>query len=127
MERVLGRVRKIKGGGPQRQLLINAEKQGKHIMGHNNYEGGNSILTHPDPQGLLDAHAGTGVTVRGTRGLPGHVEVAEVGKSVGIYFREGVEIGETTRLKIHYDGRGGAHVVPAPPISPTIFGGSRRL
>ena len=44
-----------------RKPAIRADKQGKHIPGHSNFQPGKSEWTHPDPQALLDQFGGTGI------------------------------------------------------------------
>jgi filamentous hemagglutinin len=92
---------------------INADKQGKHIPGHNNYKPGRSILTHPDPQDVLDKYAGTGTRV-------GNQEHIDTDGEIGIHIDN--KTGEQTKTKrgtIHYDEKGQAHIVPAPAEDPT--------
>ena len=48
---------------------IKADKQGKHLVGHKNYEGDElrSILEHPDPQSWsANEYAGSGVETNGS-------------------------------------------------------------
>jgi RHS repeat-associated protein len=91
---------------------IHEGKQGKHIPGHNNFQPGKSELTHPDPQSLLDSHAGTGVR-------SGNKEHVDFGQNIGNYInKDGTVNVPTTRGTIHYDSSGGAHIVPAPPVAP---------
>lgn len=60
---------------------IHAGKQGKHIPGHNNFIPGRSELTHPNPQGLLDRHSGSGVR-------HGNKEVVDFGETIGTAVNE---------------------------------------
>jgi hypothetical protein len=99
---------------------IHPGQQGKHIPGHNNFDpaAGRSGLTHPDPQTLLNKGAGTGTPLNKlTPGTAGSKEVVDFGEVIGIYYKNGVKVGPTTRGTIHY-GAGGAHIVPAPPTPP---------
>jgi hypothetical protein len=48
--------------------MLEAGKQGKHIVGHNNFITGRSIFSHSDPQGLLDKFAGAGARISGAAG-----------------------------------------------------------
>jgi RHS repeat-associated protein len=96
-------------------VKLHGDAQGKHIPGHKNYQTGKSILTHPDPQGLLDQYAGTGNPLRGTYGQPGYRERVNFGEVIGIYVDETTGARTpTTNGVIHYSGRG-AHIVPARP------------
>jgi len=97
------------GVGVPERPLIHEGKQGKHIPGHNNFQPGNSELTYPDPQELLDRGSGTGERHR-------NKEVADFGETIGYYVNK--DTGErlpTTRGTIHYDEKGTAHIVPAHP------------
>ena len=110
------------GGGPLRfgltrggPLLINKDKQDKHIQGIKNYDQQianqktPSILTE-DPEQLLREGAGKGKVVGPNK------EVVDFGRIIGKFYDE--ETGkyyDTTRGTIHYDQKGGAHIVPARP------------
>lgn len=89
---------------------IHDGKQGKHVPGHNNFQEGKSELTHPDPQALVDKGAGTGVRT-------GNKEVVDFGDEViGNWVSpDGTQKLPTSRGTIHYDSKGGAHIVPAHP------------
>ena len=93
--------------------VINQDKQGKHVPGHNNYKPGRSKLTHPDPQDILDKYSGTGTSV----GQREHIDADE---EIDIHIDQ--KTGKQTKTKggtIHYDEKGGAHIVPAPAEAPT--------
>lgn len=97
---------------------INAGKQGKHVPGHNNFQPGKSEFTHSDPQGLVNKYAGTGVKHGPNK------EVVQFGdENIGNWVdpSTGQKV-PTSRGTIHYDAKGGAHIVPANP-NPTIGGG----
>ena len=88
-------------------------------MGTRAHDPKRSLLTHPDPQALLDAYTGTGTGNRLPKGQPGFTEFFDTrGEIIGIYRDEdsGIEM-PTTRGRIHYS-KHGAHIVPAPPQSP---------
>ncbi|MPM99401.1 hypothetical protein SDC9_146592 [bioreactor metagenome] len=96
-------------------IKINAGKQDKHILGTNNYEqskasGANRSILKVNPQQLLDDFAGTGQKI-GT-----NKERVDFGKVIGQYYDEttGVFV-DTTQGIIHYDTKGGAHIVPSAP------------
>uniref|UniRef100_UPI001C90E852 hemagglutinin repeat-containing protein n=1 Tax=Rhizobium laguerreae TaxID=1076926 RepID=UPI001C90E852 len=103
------------GGGTTPK--IEEGKQGKHIPGHNNHTPGRSELDDPDPQGLVDAHAGTGQQVGNIPvGQPGSKERVDFGnKVIGKYVDPvtGEKI-PTTKGIIHY-GSKGVHIVPSRP------------
>lgn len=92
-----------------KKAKIHPGKQGKHQPGHNNFEPGKSELDHPDPQSLLDKHAGKGEK-------HGNKEVVDFKESIGIWVSLDGKIRlRTTRGTIHYDVKGSAHIVPAHP------------
>lgn len=99
-------------------LKIQADKQGKHIAGHKNYEEPRkrSILEHPDPQTLANKYAGTGVKVAGeTPGTPGYGEIVNFEEFIGYTMdRETGIKTPTTYGKIHY-AKDGVHIVPTHP------------
>lgn len=97
----------------QRGKLIHEGKQGKHIVGHNNYkeEEGKSITILPMAkiEELLKKYAGTGQIARdnGER-----VDFKEI---IGIYVNQhNNKKCETTVGIIHYS-KSGLHIVPARP------------
>jgi RHS repeat-associated protein len=97
--------------GASKQFQIHAGKQGKHIPGHPHFQPGKSELAHPDPQELLDKFAGKGERV-------GNREFVDFGENIGVHVGKDGTRTATTRGTIHYDEKGGAHIVPAPPRRP---------
>ena len=110
------------GGGPLRfgrtkgnTPRIHKDKQDKHIKGSKNYDQQvanqktPSILTE-DPEQMHREGAGRGKVV-GT-----NKEVVDFGRVIGKFYniRTG-KFYDTTRGTIHYDQKGGAHIVPAKP------------
>ena len=92
-----------------RKPTIRADKQGKHIPGHNNFQPGKSEWTHPDPQALLDQFGGTGIR-------DAQRELVDFGAVIG--FHADAAAGTktpTTRGVIHYDRTDEAHIVPTYP------------
>lgn len=90
--------------------------QGKHQRGHNNHLPGRSELTDPDPQGLLDEHAKTGVQVGDTPvGEPGSKERVDFGREIGTYVDPQTGVGSPTQNGIIHYGKNGAHIVPSRP------------
>ncbi len=91
--------------------------QDKHTVGSNNWQADpeRSIITHHDPQHLLNKGAGTGQPVAGTRGQPGFKERVTYEETIGLKY-----VGlpnnwvKTNKGLIHYSKRG-AHIVPANP------------
>ena len=100
-------------------LRIHEGQQGKHIKDHNNYvpEAGRSVLTHKDPQALVDEFAGTGHPEgQAPVGQAGSKESVDFGEVIGEYRDEGSnDFLPTTRGTIHYAKDGMVHIVPAKP------------
>lgn len=97
--------------------IIHADRQGKHVVGHPNYQVGKSILTYPDPQELVNRFAGTGQQVGAmVLGSPGSKERVDFGFVIGLWLSPaaGATPAQTTKGIIHY-GIGGVHIVPARP------------
>lgn len=93
---------------------IESGKQGKHILGHNNYTLGRSYLTitEKEAQELVNEHAGTGRISRDRKGSWNNKEIITVNRDIGVDV--GLETGEATptnRFVIHYSKRG-THIVP---------------
>lgn len=72
--------------------------------------GVNRIIFKENPQQLLDDFAGTGQKVGANK------ERVDFGKVIGQYYdaKTNTYI-NTTRGMIHYDNKGGAHIVPSAP------------
>lgn len=90
------------------KLIINTQKQGKHILGHDNFVVGKSIL-RVDADELLEKYAGKGTMINQYK------ERVDFGKVIGEYYD--VNKGHyltTTKGIIHYS-KTGAHIVPAKP------------
>lgn len=90
---------------------IHEGRQGKHIVGHQNYIEGRSILsmTLEDAQGLMDAYAGTGEWIGDNK------ERVNFGRVIGKYKNPQTDEEDETMVGIiHYSGKG-AHIVPARP------------
>ena len=94
--------------------LIEIGKQGKHILGHNNYLQGRSYLTisEAEAQALVDRYAGTGVPDRDRKGQFNRKELIVADRDIGvnISIEDGAET-PTNRFYIHYSNSG-AHIVP---------------
>jgi RHS repeat-associated protein len=95
---------------------VHGGKQGKHIPGHNNYIPGRGILTHPDPQGLVDRGAHTGRQIGSVPvGQAGSKELVDFGEDIGTVTGPNGEQIPTSVGVIHYAGDGTVHVVPTRP------------
>jgi RHS repeat-associated protein len=90
-------------------------QQDKHIPGTNNHIEGRSILTHPDPQGLVDQYAGTGVGLRGTPGQPGYKEKVDFGQIIGLDVDMSTKVQTPTSWGIIHYSKQGVHIVPTLP------------
>ncbi len=101
----------------QPRPTLSRAKQSKHVPGQPNYIAGRSILTHPDPQALLDRWAGRGRQVGAIQpGLPGSKERVNFRTTIGIYLDPLTgRAARTTKGIIVYDSRGSAHIIPARP------------
>jgi hypothetical protein len=89
--------------------VVHWGQQGKHVVGHNNFIPGRSVLT-ADAQRLLNDYAGTGT-------LKGNKELIQTNEFIGIYVpKSGGQGAMTTNFTIHYRQSGTiAHIVPAAP------------
>ena len=92
---------------------IHIGKQGKHILGHNNYQKGKSILniSTSDAQKLINKYSGKGRKIGTSR------ETVDFRKVIGKYVdpRTGKAY-DTTVGTIHYS-KSGTHLVPEKPIN----------
>ncbi|MBS0619889.1 MAG: hypothetical protein JSS61_00310 [Verrucomicrobia bacterium] len=120
------RLEAIRRGQARREVLRHAnlkiqwDKQGKHIVDHNNYElfKNRSILIHSDPQRLVNEFAGKGLRIgHKTPGRPGYIEIVDFGEFIGyeVDFKTGDKLA-TSWGKLHYAGDG-VHIVPTKPRS----------
>lgn len=104
--------RKIKAG----QISTNIEegKQGKHILGHNNYISGRSYLTisESEIQELVNRYAGTGKMQRDKKDRWAYKEIITSDTIIGVSVDPVSGVGkETNRFVIHY-AKKGVHIVP---------------
>ena len=87
-------------------------QQNKHIIGANNYieKSNRSILTHSDPQGLVNKFSGAGEKIY-NQGVV-QSEMVDFGQNIGYYVdpTSGAKT-LTTRGSIHYSQQG-THIVP---------------
>ena len=98
-------------------LKVHEGKQGKHIVGHNNYVEGRSIVSISSEklQSLIYKHAGTGDIIRTRKDIWNNKEVVDFREPIGEYIdRETGERIQTSVGTIHYS-KDGIHVVPAKP------------
>ena len=93
---------------------VEAGKQGKHILGHNNYLPGRSYLTVPEDeiQRLVHQYAGTGWIRRDGNDRWSHKETVTADKIIGVAVDPLTgEKKETRKFVIHYSKKG-VHIVP---------------
>lgn len=104
------------------EVKIAKDKQGKHIVGHRNYEDlvarndNPSILAHPDPDRLIREYAGTGVkdqrALGDLPGIAGYVEIVDFKEFIGYSIDPKTKAKTVTTMgKIHY-AKDGVHIVP---------------
>lgn len=96
-------------------LKIQMDKQGKHIIGHRNYDPlvAKSIFEHPEPQRLVNDFAGKGIRIRDVQpGVAGYKEKVDFGEFIGYVVDEKTKKKvPTTWGTIHY-AKDGTHIVP---------------
>lgn len=95
-------------------LKIHKGAQGKHIKGHNNYNGKSYLYDWIDPQELVDKYSCTGVMKHNHKGHWVEKEICEANYIVGISV-ESDGMFETNKFSIHYSKRKGVHIVPRRP------------
>ena len=98
--------------------VIHQGKQDKHIEGSNNFkqqvaQGKTPSVLTADPHALLKEAAGRGTPIQNAP----NKERFDFGRVIGRYVDSNGRSHDTTRVTIHYDGRGNAHIVPARPSS----------
>ena len=95
-------------------LKIEIGKQGKHILGHNNYIEGRSYLTISleEAQEFINKYAGTGEIKFTLKGEWDKKETITIDKEIGVNVSmlDGLET-KTNSFKIHYSKKG-THIVP---------------
>lgn len=111
--------------GIQKRIMSHPEwtsvlegRQGKHILGHNNYIEGRSYLTitMDEAQKLILKYAGTGTIKRDGSGKWTHKEFITADRVIGYHLTPDGTKTPTHRFSISYATTGkkkGAHIVPA--------------
>lgn len=98
-------------------LGINEGRQGKPIIGHNNYvEGKSYLLKEVKPQEFVNQYVGTGDIRRSINGDWTNKQFYEHDSDIGYWVDQ--ETGKailTNRISISYSKNNGKHVVPAIP------------
>jgi RHS repeat-associated protein len=91
---------------------INQGKQGKHMVGHNNYVPGKSILTSNAQSLLNDFHSRNVTSMQGIDGVKTRVNF---GKTIGNYVDPQTGVSTPTTNGIVINSKTGVHIVPARP------------
>lgn len=96
-------------------------KQGKHIPGNPNFQGGKSELSMSmdEVKKLVDMFAGTGVVIG--KSETSTKEWVDFGKTIGFFVDKNGNKHSTTKGIIHHSKKG-THIVPADPDG-TYLGG----
>ena len=95
------------------RLQLGGRKQGKHIIGHNNYVKGKSILnvSAETAQELIHKYGGTGQKIGANR------ERVDFKRIIGKYVETNTgKSYDTTIGTIHYSNSG-THIVPEKPLN----------
>lgn len=93
------------------KLTVHQGKQGKHILGHNNYQGGSYVFDTIDIQKLVNKYAGNG-DLKISKNKWNNIEFIEHNENIGIFVNiDKTELYETKRFSIHYS-KSGVHIVP---------------
>lgn len=92
---------------------IHPGKQGKHIIGNNNYMDGRSYISISvnEVQKLVDQYAGSGELLRDMSGRWNNKELVQADSIIGSVVNSQGEVMETKKFIIHY-GKNGTHIVP---------------
>lgn len=93
--------------------FVDWDKQGKHILEHNNYIEGRSILS-ADPEMLVSLYAGKSKRQIDNGGNFKNRETFIHSDEIGIWKDEQGRCSETNRGTIHYSKKG-VHIVPSRP------------
>ncbi|MFC9695026.1 polymorphic toxin type 50 domain-containing protein [Kribbella sp. NPDC056951] len=94
---------------------VHEGKQGKHILGHNNFKTGKSELSE-DASQLISRGFGRGRQVGDKPpGTAGYKEKVTYDQNIGTSVAENGTRTPTNSGIIHYNGKGEAHIVPAMP------------
>lgn len=94
-------------------LSIHEGRQGKHIIGHNNYNGGSYLLKGINPQDIVNKYAGTGEVRRSDSGNWIRKQFFEHSDYIGVVVDN--KTGKKTKTKyfsIECSKEKGTHIVP---------------
>ena len=97
------------------KVQLHEGKQGKHILGHNNYIEGRGEVDMETAKNVLNDFQGTGKKIIRDEKLFKEI-VDTQGKYTGIFVdKDTGQRSITSRFTIHYNSKGTAHIVPANP------------
>ena len=99
-----------------KNVKLHVDRQNKHVQGKHNYIEGRSILSHPDPESLLQAHAGKGKAIAGrTADQIDYRELVDFKEIIGFHVDKETGMQTATSFgEIRYS-KNGAHIIPAYP------------
>ncbi|WP_261790402.1 polymorphic toxin type 50 domain-containing protein [Fusobacterium animalis] len=98
------------------KATLNEGKQGKHVVGHNNFQQGKSEVDMETARNVLNDFQDTGQKFFDENGQKLKEVVDTNGKYTGIFVdKDTGQRSITSRFTIHYDSKGTAHIVPANP------------
>lgn len=86
-------------------------RQGKHVKGHNNYEGKSYVLDDVDIEKLVKKYAGTG-KIRRTKGRWIKKTFHKHDRNIGVDVSSDGKESLTSRFSISYSKSDGVHIVP---------------
>ena len=93
--------------------IVHEGRQGKHILGHNNYTESRSYLdSNINVQAIVDKYAGTGKILRDRKGKFTRKEKITAQEVIGVVKDLNGEEKPTKSFLIHY-AKSGVHIVPA--------------
>lgn len=98
----------------KQRLIINQEKQSRHIKDMDGYVQGRSCVTvgKDELQAIVNKYARTGEIQRSVKGVFMHKEIITIDHQIGVSINpETLEETPTNQAYIHYS-KSGAHVVP---------------
>ena len=96
-------------------ISLHEGKQGKHVVGHNNFQSGKSEIDMQTAKNVLNEYKGTGRIEVSNQGKQVKEIIDTHGKYTGIHVNLEGERSITSRFTIHYDSKGTAHIIPASP------------
>ena len=94
-------------------ISLHEGKQGKHVVGHNNFQSGKSEIDMQTAKNVLNEYKGTGEVIIKNDQVKEIIDTH--GKYTGTYVNLEGERSITSRFTIHYDSKGTAHIIPASP------------